>query len=582
MPPSCFGGPHEFLSVEDTFDSLVIRVWNINSGEQTREVSIVTDRNRRPVRGSLAITPGGRYASLVEGDRLSVYDLTSGACAGQTPLPGTPNSCSAVAFSPDGAELAALLSFTSRTRLLICDFSTGSLTLDHEAGDATPFHFSGGDLQWLPDKTALLYRGSVLLDRETGLEVWTFPEDRFNARRMLSLKRMLAVLDGRGGRTLTYIDLPEKDLQKAQETIRGGGQAVDSVLPKLVRANVLSARAMTLPNGYVNWAAAPDPAGSAEIDRDRDLLVAAEDESLKTAIFAGPASGKLAVHKTASRPTGSGRSSQQVAFIQRYDLKSGQKGKDVPLPQVYDMLDVSPSGDYVLVGFNQRSSGYDRLDVIRFAPLEHIAGWRPYEGEQQAEGRSSDDRRFVSRAVMLDDTHVLTVNRAGKLMLWQLPDCQAVYSFADFGTPVAISPQRKYMVGVHHQEIRIFETASGECRGDLKTPLTGVQLRRAAFRADGSELAAVVGAGKDQSLAIWNLETGDLTAEFPLPSSVLPWSVNDGGSLEWRGGRHLMLDQHYLIDVEEPGRGLVLSLALRVDLCRVRPRPAHVVLHVPR
>jgi len=548
-----FAAPHQLLSVNSQLDDSTVSLWDVRTSEKIQEFTILHDRDHRPVRDTYALTPGGRFLSLIEGDRLVVYELASGGCAGHAPVPGTPRRCSAMAYSQDGSELAALLSFSHGSDLhLVCwDFISGDIALSHEYDGGSRFGHSGDSLQWLPDKSALLYRGSVLLDRETGMEIWTFPEDRSNPRRMLGLDRMLTVVRGRGGSGLAYVDLPEKDLENAMESIRGGGKAVDSVLPKLVQGNVLSARTMSLPNGFTDWAATPGSAGTAP-EVDRDLMIAAQDETLKAALFAAPDSGKVAVQKTARRSTGSSRNSQQITFVERYDVTSGRKSKEIPLPMVYDMLDVSPSGDFVLVGFRQSSGGYDRLDVIGFSPLEHIVGWRPYEGEEQTgSNRSSGDPKTSKRSVMLDDTHVLTVNAKGKLTVWELPDCTAVFSFQDFGTPIAFSPMRKYMVGVHNQELRIFETATGECRGDLETPHTGVSVHRAAFRPDGSQLAAVIVSGNDRALATWDAQTGKLQSEFPLPPDVLRSTYHSGGSsLEWRGGRHLMLDHQYLIDLE--------------------------------
>jgi len=547
-----FAAPHQLLSVNSQVDDSTVTLWDVRTSEKTQEFTILHDRDHRPVRDTYALTPGGRFLSMIEGDRLAVYELESGGCAGHAPVPGTPRRCSAMAYSQDGSELAALLSFSHGSDLhLVCwDFISGDIALSHEYDGGSRFGHSGESLQWLPDRSALLYRGSVLLDRETGMEIWTFPEDRSNPRRMLGLDRMLTVSRGRGGNGLAYVDLPEKDLENAMESIRGGGKAVDSVLPKLIQGNVLSARTMSLPNGFTDWAATPTSAGTAP-EVDRDLMIATQDETLKAALFAAPESGKVAVQKTARRSTGSSKSSQQITFVERYDVKSGRKSKEIPLPMVYDMLDVSPSGDFVLVGFRQNNGGYDRLDVIGFSPLEHVVGWRPYEGEEQSGSNRSSDPKTSKRSVMLDDTHVLTVNAKGKLTVWELPDCTAVYSFQDFGTPIAFSPLRKYMVGAHNQELRIFETATGECRGDLETPHTGVSVHRAAFRPDGSQLAAVIVSGNDRALATWDAQTGKLHSEFPLPPDVLRSIYHSGGSsLEWRGGRHLMLDNQYLIDLE--------------------------------
>jgi hypothetical protein len=105
-------------------------------------------------------------------------------------------------------------------------------------------------------------------------------------------------------------------------------------------------------------------------------------------------------------------------------------------------------------------------------------------------------------------------------------------------------------VGVHSEQIRIFDTATGQCCGDLPTPATGAKLSRAAFRPDGLELAALVEGRLDKALARWDLQSGKLAHEFPLPSDVVQHSYfRRTGQLAWRGDRHLLLDNQYLIDL---------------------------------
>ncbi|MCU0872616.1 MAG: hypothetical protein MUE50_09760, partial [Pirellulaceae bacterium] len=114
----------------------------------------------------------------------------------------------------------------------------------------------------------------------------------------------------------------------------------------------------------------------------------------------------------------------------------------------------------------------------------------------------------------------------------------------------AISPGRKYVVGVHDDQIRIFETATGECCGDLPTPAMGNKLARAAFRPDGLELAALVEGRMDKSLARWDLQSGKLEHEFPLPNDIVSSTYSrPTGRFDWRGNRYLLLDSKYLIDL---------------------------------
>jgi WD40 repeat protein len=547
-----FPAPHQYLVIEGGFREWTVRRWDVQTGQQNLQFT-VGSTDRRPLQGSAMLTPGGRYLSVIEGDRLTVYELQEGRCVGRSPLPAQPSRCLARAFSHDGTRLAAMLDMPNGTHLVCWDFARGDIAVDYtfDTGlNLRPFY---AYLQWVPDANALLYSGSLLLDGESGVDVWTFPEDRFgsrNRRLMLGLDRMLAVTSvPRSGDALTTVDLPKKDLDKVFETVRSGGMAIDTVLPQLVKANWLAARPVSVPNGFTDWSAVPDPTDSVSKPVAREVLIATEKETVKSLAFASPESGRVAVQKSARRVSVAGRSADATNLIERYDLDSGKKSRDVPLPNVYEMLDISPSGDHVLVGFRQPGGGFDRLDVIAFNPLKHVTGWRPYEGETR-EVKGQQSPKEVNLARFLNDSQVLTVNSAGKLAVWELPDCRAVYYFEKFGIPAAISPGRKYVVGVHDDQIRIFETATGECCGDLPTPAMGSKLARTAFRPDGLELAAIVEGRLDKSLARWDMQNGRLEHEFPLPNDVVPSThARQTGRFGWRGNRYVLVDSKYLIDL---------------------------------
>jgi hypothetical protein len=96
------------------------------------------------------------------GNRLGVVDLKSGDPAGNALLPERPSSCEGAAFSPDGAALALLVNAGSGHRLFIVDFATGRILVDHDyRGSLQHFFYDGPMLDWLPDKSGLVYRGHI-------------------------------------------------------------------------------------------------------------------------------------------------------------------------------------------------------------------------------------------------------------------------------------------------------------------------------------------------------------------------------------------------------------------------------------
>lgn len=575
IAPLRFGAPHQLVTLHEVDSKLsVLTLWNLQTGQKIREVPFPASKgDERLLTDSLAVSPGGRFAAVMLGKQLGVVDLTTGEPAGAATLPVLPSSCEGAAFSPDGAELAILVSAGSGHRLFIVDFASGRIQVDHDyRGRLQHYFYDGPVLDWLPDKSGLVYEGHVLLERKTGEEVWYFPSTDGNPRRFIRDGEILVLLRNRSDKVLQTLELPDKEISKAMQAIRDGGAAVDSILPPLTTPDLFSVASQALPSGSTPWSLTPDAVGPTPRGQDRDVLIAKSGESVRRAMFAGPAVGKVVVQKEVTPPAGPGRRPQRQVVIERYDMVSGQRGDSLPVPHVYQLADVSPSGRMAVVAFAPEGNKYDRLDILGFAPKKHIAAWRPYGGEppQQVatagESRSRfhslwglpSDPRSIAWVSLLDDEHLLTLNTTGKLICWKLPECKAVYSFADFGEPMAVSAGRKYIAGGHFGEFRVFEAATGRCVGDLASPLLGSRAIRGAFRPDGKELVAVIDALTDKMLVRWDLTTGKLTQEIPLPavsvSNFVPFFSGFNGTrlgLEYRGDQHLMIDDQFLFDLDK-------------------------------
>ena len=214
---------------------------------------------------------------------------------------------------------------------------------------------------------------------------------------------------------------------------------------------MFSATASTLPNGFVQWNVKPDVAGTVPKGQEREILIAKKGESVQRMMFAGGTSGKVVVQKEVSTKAAPGRAQARQIVIERFDTISGQKGNTLPLPNIYQLADVSPSGDYALVVCGKESGKFDRLDVVGLSPKKHIAAWRPFGGEADKKPDDpalrhflgwSNDPKLVVWAKMIDDQHVLTINPAGKLVCWELPECKASYYFEDFGEPLGDERQQ--------------------------------------------------------------------------------------------------------------------------------------------
>ena len=573
--PLRFGAAHQLVSLHEQEHNLsVLTLWNLQTGDKVREIGFPAGSGENRLQPeSLAVSPGGKYATLVMGNQLGVFDLTTGQPAGNAVLPVVPSSCEGTAFSPDGRELALVVGSGSGHRLFIVDFSSGRIDVDQDyRGNLRFFFYDGPVLDWLPDKSGLIWRGHILLERTSGEEVWYFDTTDGNPRRFIRDNELLVLVRDRGQKLLRTFDLPEKEIDKAMLAVREGGVAIDAALPPLTTPDTFGVTQQTLPNGRTAWSLSPDAAGPTPRGQERELLVAKSGENVRGVMFAGTSAGKVVVQKEITPPAGPGFRPARQVVIERYDLTSGERGQSLEVPHVYQLADVSPSGRFAVVAFAPEANKYDRLDILGLAPKKHVAAWRPYGGEKEqpaAAGNNQQarfpslwglpsDPRSIAWISMLDDEHLLTVNTTGKLVCWKLPECKALYAFADFGEPLAVSAGRKYLAGGHSGEFRVFEALTGKCVGDLDSPLSGSRAIRGAFRPDGQELVAVIDAGTDKMLVRWDMKNGKLTQEVPIPavavSSYVPFYAAHNGvrlGMEYRGNNFLMIDDQFLVDLSK-------------------------------
>ena len=137
-------------------------------------------------------------------------------------------------FSPDGAELAMFVEQSSGHHLYIFDVASGRVLLNKDyRGDLPYYGYHGPMIDWIPDKSGLVYAGHMLLERKTGDEVWVFPETDHNPRRLITAGDILVLMQNRSEKVLKTEELNEKDIAKAMQAVRDGGTAVDSALPPL-------------------------------------------------------------------------------------------------------------------------------------------------------------------------------------------------------------------------------------------------------------------------------------------------------------------------------------------------------------
>jgi hypothetical protein len=157
-----------------------------------------------------AVSPGGR--SLVVFDKktlkLLFYDIEFGTVAGECSLPfggrGS-QACECVAFSPDGREVAALVTHSGDTAILCWSLGSGRAVdqVDFQgnlrATLAAPLPYLYAPLEWFPDGKRWLVYGQGIVDRRVRKLTATLPDEpnrwRFGLRHVVGDDCVLSVVE---------------------------------------------------------------------------------------------------------------------------------------------------------------------------------------------------------------------------------------------------------------------------------------------------------------------------------------------------------------------------------------------------
>ncbi len=536
-----FVGPTEILITAAPWKRL--EIWDFQSGQKVREIPTAdgwawTDK-------ALALSPGRRYLVLgYDSDaRLRIHDLTTGRVDAELELPregtNTP-SIQGTAFSADGKWLSALVELGDDYHLLTWDVSNGQQAADLTITGAEAFGGSASydkhNLQWLPDASGWLVKNQYLVERQTGQKVWTVPMDKLklkqppSERKMLDSTHMLMVVEQDRQNILTVNALPAEKIEAAMAAAKGGGSAADAVLPPLAAVDLRSAPRVSVPTGDVPWSVKVDPAPRLSKPLNgRGVALRAPAHELIGLVWTPSARGVAAVLSGPGGPYAAKANADQGGLprhVERIDLAAGNSLGQVDIPPVYDLAAMSPDGSRLLLIL---SSGRDRLDVFQASDAKPLVGWRPSPGQA------------IAWAEFLDDDRVLTMDAAGTLVLWSLPDAKPVYvveAVGAQGRPV-LSPGRAVLAVFGGKQVRFLDPTNGKAMGSAALP-SQEPVTAAAFRADGGELAAVCGNG----LARWDLTQSGKA--LPLVLSPLTQKVE---RMFYPDADHLLLAGHWLYNL---------------------------------
>ena len=324
-------------------------------------------------------------------------------------------------------------------------------------------------------------------------------------------------------RQVQIVSLPRNLIDAGVKTARAGENPLTGNKPPGTTADLSNARQLPPANGTVPWKVEPDGLPARKLVKQPIPLDGAENPHV---FFAGKAAQAAVVSSVASTDRVRGRQ----LHVNRYDLTNGQSLGGMDLFNVVRQGNgelaggLDPDGTcLVLVEPQERK----RVDVWSLAAGKHAVGFTPYAGDGK-----------VRWAALLDDKRLLTLSTAGKLALWSLPDCKAVYAGDGFLGTATLSAGRKYLVASRARAVwssrpaRAPRAACCRCRPERLASNT-VSL---AFNADGKALAGIVGG----LLVRWDMSKGTLLDSCRAPRP---------GHMQWCGERHILV-HGVLVDLD--------------------------------
>ena len=516
-----------------------LSIGDIKSGDVVARIKL--ERGVEPNR--VAFSPGGAYmaAASNQGGGIKVYDLAKGDEVGQAPTPkkdGANIHCEGLVYSPDGLELAGIFEFFGSFHVAAWDAADGKELANFEVGKEAqkPAFYKGRGIDYLPDKSGWLLMGTAIVDREAGKKVWTLPFDdkdlKPSPRRFLDEDHAVVVSHGKG-MSLRSALVPRDKIAGASKIVRAGGSASDATLPPIKPTDLGSARHVSLEGKPGAWDAVPDAPPAPKRLTSRRLPLKGKPEEMRSILFAGAESSLAVVVGTPVQFGQPAAADGQPRWVERFDLAGGKSLGKVDLPNVSDPVAISPDGNALIL---REAKDRDRLDVFT-VDGKPVVGWRPYEKE------SAEDK-VVTWSAFLDPKRVLTINAAGTLVLWSIPDAKAVYVVEGaFQGPPAISPGRKLLAGFDGKGPRVLDAETGALLGEGLAPAglgPKVEPKSTAFRADGQQFAVAFNAG---TVLAWDVKTGKVVSDI---RQATPWPTT---SVEWAGDHHVVLNRDTILDL---------------------------------
>lgn len=232
---------------------------------------------------------------------------------------------------------------------------------------------------------------------------------------------------------------------------------------------------------------------------------------------------------------GRGPSSKDPARIEFIDLTTRKQFLSGPAPPNTGKTYFSPSGKTIatIPEVNRPDEQTGQIDFwkIEGKKAEHVISFAPYHRQKWPDLE-------IEWFSWLDNEHVFTSNREGKLILWQVEGAKAVYELLiGRGYKPLLSQGKKQLLIPTNEGIQVFDARSGDQIAQLGAgSFRGGAL---ALSPSGKQLASANGGYLD----VLDLTTGELTRSFPCKSA------GTFSKLWWIDEQHLFVANRYVVDV---------------------------------
>jgi hypothetical protein len=201
-------------------------------------------------------------------------------------------------------------------------------------------------------------------------------------------------------------------------------------------------------------------------------------------------------------------------------------------------LAISPDGGMLLLAHPESGAQNNTALTVcsrSGANFQRLATWKPYGNLQQGD---------VIWAAFVDAHQVVTLNSAGDVALWSVPEIWPKWTAKlEQGAAIALSPGRKYLATAAGDGIKLLNVADGKVVGTIEAAIDAADA--IAFSDDGKRLAV----WSADRIRVWDLEVASLVQDFGLQRTFFG-AIRGHGKLDWVDDNHLLVDGRLLVDLD--------------------------------